>query len=303
MGEYLGNPGISYDHGSQQETALPRTVLPERVCRSPTKRCHLAVQEISQRDTTEGESITSHRSHTTTRPRISPGTVITLLSAGSRLSSHGGPRCFEKIRVRNVSNRTLLHQSATDVTRSPRRASTTSIRSASPTEPSVLGRRLTVAPSRRPRSYRRYVTRADEGAGVAIQRAGSYDHPWNGRSTTFRHADGRARGRPPERGPGWCLTRRRHPCIAGGRGTRAFQCGATPETIVQSYDTLSLSDVYAVLAYCPTHREEIDEYMRRCEAEAADVLRPVQATHTDQSGVRERLMQRVRDGRIAPAAE
>ena len=63
----------------------------------------------------------------------------------------------------------------------------------------------------------------------------------------------------------------------------AFQCGATPETIVQSYDTLSLPDVYAVLAYCLTHREEIDEYMRRCEAEASAVLRRVQATHTDQS--------------------
>ena len=83
----------------------------------------------------------------------------------------------------------------------------------------------------------------------------------------------------------------------------AFQCGATPETIVQSYDTLSLPDVYAVLAYCLTHREEIDEYMRRCEAEASAVLRRVQATHTDQSGVRERLMQRVRDGRSAPAAD
>ena len=84
---------------------------------------------------------------------------------------------------------------------------------------------------------------------------------------------------------------------------QAFQSGATPETIVQSYDTLSLPDVYAVLAYCVTHREEIDEYMRRCDAEAADVRRRVEATHRDQSGVRERPMKRVRDGRIAPAAE
>ena len=30
----------------------------------------------------------------------------------------------------------------------------------------------------------------------------------------------------------------------------AFRSGATPETIVQSYDTLRLADVYAVLAYC-----------------------------------------------------
>ena len=84
---------------------------------------------------------------------------------------------------------------------------------------------------------------------------------------------------------------------------QAFQCGATPETIVQSYDTLSLPDVYAVLAYCVTHREQIDEYMRRCDTEAADVLRRVQATQEDQSGVRERLMQRPRDSRVAPTAE
>ena len=83
----------------------------------------------------------------------------------------------------------------------------------------------------------------------------------------------------------------------------AFQCGATPETIVQSYDTLSLADVYSVLAYCLTHREQIDEYMRRCDAEAIDVRRRVQATQRDQSGVRERLMRRAKGERIAPAGE
>ena len=36
---------------------------------------------------------------------------------------------------------------------------------------------------------------------------------------------------------------------------QAFRCGATPETIVQPYDTLSLPGVYAVLADCLTHRE------------------------------------------------
>ena len=72
----------------------------------------------------------------------------------------------------------------------------------------------------------------------------------------------------------------------------AFRCGATPETVVQSYDTLSLADVYAVFAYCLTHREQIEEYMRRCDSEAAGVRDRVQAAQPDQSGVRERLMQR-----------
>ena len=84
----------------------------------------------------------------------------------------------------------------------------------------------------------------------------------------------------------------------------AFQCGATPETIVQSYDTLSLADVYAVLAYCLTHQEQIDEYLHRCDADAVDVRRRVQALQADQSGVRERLMHRRGEGkRIAPAPE
>ena len=82
-----------------------------------------------------------------------------------------------------------------------------------------------------------------------------------------------------------------------------FSVARLPETIVQSYDTLSLADVYSVLAYCLTHREQIDEYMRRCDAEAIDVRRRVQATQRDQSGVRERLMRRAKGERIAPAAE
>ena len=83
----------------------------------------------------------------------------------------------------------------------------------------------------------------------------------------------------------------------------AFRCGATPETIVQSYDTLSLPDVYAVLAYCLTHREQIDEYMRRCDSEAVHVRNHVQASQPDQSDVRERLMQRAKGDWLATSAE
>ena len=72
----------------------------------------------------------------------------------------------------------------------------------------------------------------------------------------------------------------------------AFRRGATPETIVQSYETLRLADVYAVLAYCLTYQEQIDEYIQRRDAEAEDVRRRVQAVQPDQRGLRERLMQR-----------
>ena len=35
----------------------------------------------------------------------------------------------------------------------------------------------------------------------------------------------------------------------------------TPEMIVQQYDTLALSDVYAVISYYLRHREEIQSYL------------------------------------------
>ena len=108
-----------------------------------------------------------------------------------------------------------------------------------------------------------------------------------------------ARDRPSQRGAGGSPSHRRHPGYCWRSFVHAFQCGATPETIVQSYDTLSLADVYSVLAYCLTRREQIDEYMRRCDAEAIDVRRRVQATQRDQSGVRERLMRRAKGERIA----
>ncbi len=42
---------------------------------------------------------------------------------------------------------------------------------------------------------------------------------------------------------------------------RAFQDGATPETIVQRYSTLALPDVYAVLAYYLRHPNEVERVL------------------------------------------
>ena len=52
---------------------------------------------------------------------------------------------------------------------------------------------------------------------------------------------------------------------------QAFRCGATPETNRPPYDTLSLLDVYAVLSYCLTHREQIDDYMHSCDHDGVHV--------------------------------
>jgi uncharacterized protein (DUF433 family) len=41
----------------------------------------------------------------------------------------------------------------------------------------------------------------------------------------------------------------------------AFDGGASPESIVQAYDTLDLADVYAVVAYYLRHKDEVKAYV------------------------------------------
>jgi uncharacterized protein (DUF433 family) len=73
---------------------------------------------------------------------------------------------------------------------------------------------------------------------------------------------------------------------------RAFQDGATPETIVQRYSTLALPDVYAVIAYYLRHRNEIEEYLARREQKADEVRRQIESQQGDLSEIRARLAAR-----------
>jgi uncharacterized protein (DUF433 family) len=72
----------------------------------------------------------------------------------------------------------------------------------------------------------------------------------------------------------------------------AFQQGATPETIVQRYSTLALSDVYSVIAYYLRHRSEVDAYLNRRELEGDEVRQRIEARQGDLSEIRERLLRR-----------
>jgi uncharacterized protein (DUF433 family) len=73
---------------------------------------------------------------------------------------------------------------------------------------------------------------------------------------------------------------------------RAFQDGATPETIVQRYPTLALADVYAVIAYYLRHRGEMEEYLARREQHAEEVRKQTDSLLGDLSGIRARLLAR-----------
>ena len=71
----------------------------------------------------------------------------------------------------------------------------------------------------------------------------------------------------------------------------AFEDGATPEAIVQRYETLSLSDVYAVIAYYLRHGEEIVSYLKRREEQAIEVRERIERNQ-DVSEIRARLLAR-----------
>jgi uncharacterized protein (DUF433 family) len=73
---------------------------------------------------------------------------------------------------------------------------------------------------------------------------------------------------------------------------RAFQDGATPETIVQRYSTLALSDAYAVIAYYLRHRSEVEVYLARREQKADEVQQQIQSQQGDLSEIRSRLAAR-----------
>jgi uncharacterized protein (DUF433 family) len=73
---------------------------------------------------------------------------------------------------------------------------------------------------------------------------------------------------------------------------RAFEDGATPEGIVQSYDTLRLPDVYAVLTWYLHHKAEVEQYLHKRAVEAEAIRRSIEARQRDRSELRARLMAR-----------
>jgi uncharacterized protein (DUF433 family) len=71
---------------------------------------------------------------------------------------------------------------------------------------------------------------------------------------------------------------------------QAFQDGATPETMVQRYDTLNLPDVYAVIAYYLKHPAEVDEYISQREQKGNEVRQHIESHQGDLREIRERLL-------------
>ncbi|MDX1523237.1 MAG: DUF433 domain-containing protein [Anaerolineae bacterium] len=67
--------------------------------------------------------------------------------------------------------------------------------------------------------------------------------------------------------------------------------GGSAEEIVESFDTLNLSDVYAIISYYLDHRNDVDAYLKARQAEAAVLREKIEAQFPSQN-IRERLLAR-----------
>ncbi len=70
----------------------------------------------------------------------------------------------------------------------------------------------------------------------------------------------------------------------------AFQDGASPETIVDNYSTLTLSDVYSTIAYYLKNKDLIEAYLNQREELAESVKQRIQSVQPDLSQIRSRLL-------------
>ena len=75
---------------------------------------------------------------------------------------------------------------------------------------------------------------------------------------------------------------------------RAYQHGVSPEAIVERFPVVSLSDLYACIAYYLQHRTEIDDYFHKRAAQGEAVRRENEARF-DNSALYERLLRELED--------
>jgi len=59
----------------------------------------------------------------------------------------------------------------------------------------------------------------------------------------------------------------------------AFLEGLSPESIVDSFDTLTLEEVYGALAFYLGHRDDIDAYLQHAEAQFDELCRRARAAN------------------------
>lgn len=73
----------------------------------------------------------------------------------------------------------------------------------------------------------------------------------------------------------------------------AFQQGETAEGIIESYPTLRLDDVYAVLAYYLQHQDAVNTYLVEVDAESQIIRKKIEASQPSLQSVRKKLLQQL----------
>ncbi len=73
----------------------------------------------------------------------------------------------------------------------------------------------------------------------------------------------------------------------------AFNSGATPEQIIQDFDTLTLAEIYAAISYYLNNREEVNSYLAKREKRNKE-LRKINDERFNHQGLRTRLLARRR---------
>jgi uncharacterized protein (DUF433 family) len=82
-----------------------------------------------------------------------------------------------------------------------------------------------------------------------------------------------------------------------------FKNGATPEQIAHDYPVLQLADIYAVISYYLSDRDEVEQYLTAQQQEGERTRQEMEARF-DPQGIRDRLLARrsKKDRQDAPAS-
>ena len=72
-----------------------------------------------------------------------------------------------------------------------------------------------------------------------------------------------------------------------------YEQGATAERIAESFPSLDLADIYAVIAYYLANRESVEEYLRRQEADADALQQQIESDPKQQTATKQ-LRERIR---------
>ncbi len=82
-----------------------------------------------------------------------------------------------------------------------------------------------------------------------------------------------------------------------------YRDGRTPESIVQSYDTLKLRDVYAIIAYYLDNKEAVDAYIKRQEERGEENRRKFEALSPPGQSLQAKLAARKAEAQRAEAQQ